>query len=578
MRLPNLAMPVSALALTLALAVPAPAAWTEARSGRIVVVGDATEEQQREFLRRFELLRALFASRGARTDPGKELVVYAMRDRESLRQLLEGLEREDRRGIFLAGDDRDVLALSVDARESVHPYAAGLHEYTHALHRLNYARMPAWLNEGLAELHSTLSGDARQVEWGRLRLERLATLRSTFERAGGRAFASQREELLVEPNAQEALNAGSRSTTARRTSQARRRLLPLDELFGITQRSETYERDEQADMFYAQSAALCHMLLADGFEASPLAPFVTASAERVLTAGFRLDASDELQERLRLYVRRATYRPYPPFESEIDASVPEPEVRTLDRGEAEARQADFLLRVGLAERARDSLERARGNATPPPLALEVLGAFLEGGGPPDAAFGVLVEAVRGPSPSAAALFRLGRLALRSDRAEWETTGITALLNATRAAPTFAAAHADLARHFLGQPEAVLRGCGHAVRAAEAEPGTLDYEADRLRCLVRSGDPDAASSAEFLGSLDVPVVGAATAMAEAAALAGDDAGVEAALTSIHAWSDEELLDAVIFHREAGHAEIGERLLAAARRVRPDAAALHDDATP
>ncbi len=92
-----------------------------------------------------------------------------------------------------------------------------VHEYTHLLIARSELRLPLWMNEGWADLNSTLS-----VKGGKAMI--------------GDMIAGRRDALLKNP------------------------WIPLTDLDKVDQRSPLYNEHEKASVFYGESWALVHML------------------------------------------------------------------------------------------------------------------------------------------------------------------------------------------------------------------------------------------------------------------------------------------------------------------------------
>lgn len=110
--------------------------------------------------------------------------------------------------------NRDYIVLQDIAPEH---RAAAIHEYTHLILEHEGLKLPVWLNEGLADVYSTLEFDGKRAIVG-------APL-------DGRLYALRSE-----------------------------RWLPLDTLFAAGQNSPEYNNRQLATVFYAESWALAHML------------------------------------------------------------------------------------------------------------------------------------------------------------------------------------------------------------------------------------------------------------------------------------------------------------------------------
>jgi tetratricopeptide (TPR) repeat protein len=121
---------------------------------------------------------------------------------------------------FVGDEQRDYIVMSDLGLEHT-PVA--IHEYMHLLIRHSGLKAPLWLNEGLAELYSTLKPFGGEILLGSV--------------PRGRAYELQASNWL-----------------------------PLPTLFAATHSSREYTSKEHAGIFYAQSWLIAHMLfLGDGY-------------------------------------------------------------------------------------------------------------------------------------------------------------------------------------------------------------------------------------------------------------------------------------------------------------------------
>jgi tetratricopeptide (TPR) repeat protein len=100
-------------------------------------------------------------------------------------------------------------------------YSAAVHEYAHYIIHHTGLTLPLWLNEGLADFYSSLELHDGRAVLGAPLSDRLYVL-------------------------------------------ATKKWLPLDELFSIDRDSPDYNQSDRAQIFYAESWALVHMLESDG--------------------------------------------------------------------------------------------------------------------------------------------------------------------------------------------------------------------------------------------------------------------------------------------------------------------------
>ncbi len=534
------------------------ARWLEIRADHLVVVGDVGERKAGDLIDALGRLRLLFASRGGRVDPGKDVVVYAMRNEESLRQLLGKRAEGGRNGVYVPGPSRDVLAFAIDSASRV-PFRVALHEYAHLLNRLNHPSLPLWLDEGLAELYSTLRADGDTVYWGTLAPIRANRLRAT----------------RVDPSVIVATSWMYYLGRPGLPSHGRLAPLPLEELLAATRRSDSYRRPEQAEMFYAQSAAFVHYLLlgTGDFKDSLLADFLFRGGAG--KAGLSIDeivgdvAASE--KAFRAHASRHSFRPR---RERLAEEIRPVRAVPLQAAEIAAYRAYFLVQVWRIEEAKQALERARGAGDPTSLAYEALGMLLTRHGEGLAGLEAFRRAAELDSSNASAQYERGILALEwagDDGAE----GMAALAAAVNLEPNLAAAHLAIARALIAADETLEEACRRVDRAARLEPGGLEHLPDLLRCAVRLGD---AGEATKLAArvVDEPSLDARTALAERAVVRGELAEAEALLLEQRRreWRPAELVSAASFYEGRGEPDVARRLLEAGVAVRSESQPLRD----
>jgi uncharacterized protein DUF1570 len=209
--------------LFLALAAPAHAAsWRRVDTPHFIVVGDVSARELRDTATKFEgfheALRRVLPS--ATTTAPVPTVVIVFGNNASFtpfKPQYQGKPREGVAGYAAPGLDVNYIAMlsSEEAGERVI-----FHEYTHMLVSNAVARLPLWLNEGLADFYSTFAlldgGKRAQI---------------------GRPIA---EHLLL-------LNGSLR--------------VPLAELLRVDHSSPLYNEGSRASALYAESWVLTHMLL-----------------------------------------------------------------------------------------------------------------------------------------------------------------------------------------------------------------------------------------------------------------------------------------------------------------------------
>jgi tetratricopeptide (TPR) repeat protein len=116
---------------------------------------------------------------------------------------------------YIGDEQRDYIVMSELGAERA-PVA--IHEYMHLLVRHSGLKMPVWLNEGFADVYSTLKPVGGQILLGSV--------------PGGRAYVLSQEKWM-----------------------------PLAALLNVGPDSPEYNEKNRASIFYAQSWALAHMLI-----------------------------------------------------------------------------------------------------------------------------------------------------------------------------------------------------------------------------------------------------------------------------------------------------------------------------
>lgn len=199
--------------------------WIEVRSPNFTVISNAGEKEGLKIADQFEQFREVFHASfpKLRVDLGKPLLIFAVKNEDSLKLLLPGYWEVKGHvhpaGIYAPGEDRHFVALRTDI-ESSNPYEIVYHEYTHAIMNLNFQGLPVWLGEGLAEFFGNSTIRDRDVEIGKIAPPHLQVLQEG-------------------------------------------RLIPIDSLLLADDNSPYYNEQNRASVFYAESWAIVHYLLLD---------------------------------------------------------------------------------------------------------------------------------------------------------------------------------------------------------------------------------------------------------------------------------------------------------------------------
>jgi Tfp pilus assembly protein PilF len=312
-------MGIRLVALIAVLAIPAWAAapvpaWSLAQSQHFEVYAQASGQRAVAILRQFEYLRAFFLRSGflksgflksgwkiAGPRPVR-VIVFASPDEYQPYRL-----RATADAYYVGSGDQDYIVMA-----GADPRGFGLaaHEYTHRILRASGLQLPPWLEEGLAELHTTLRMDDRGTELGGPLPARLETLR-------------------------------------------KRAWMPLQDLTAQSGASLRREERKAADLFYAESWALTGMLALSPGYAAGFQQFIAAAGAgtaslNALTQTYAKSA-DAIAHDLRAWVdqRASSTVQLPPVAPEsvaIEVSRPSPLA-------ARVLLAQLLLAAGEFDRA-----------------------------------------------------------------------------------------------------------------------------------------------------------------------------------------------------------------------------------
>ncbi len=438
--------------------------WVMARSPGFIVLSDAGEKQARRVAHQFEQVRGLFRKvLQARVEPGRLVLIFAMKDEAGLRELLPGYwERKGGArpaGIFIPGRDKHLVALRLDA-PTEKPFHVLYHEYTHLLVRLNVRWVPLWLNEGLAEFYATSEIDDNEVRWGLISGNHLLYLRHAP-------------------------------------------LVKLADVLLADQSSPLYNEARRTSAFYAQSAVLTHYLLLGSPERKgQIREFIKLLEDDVPEADALPRAFGNLGKldgELTAYVSHFSF-PGIKTATRIDAQAIQ--VAPLTAPQADALRGDFLARTGRPREARALLDAALQQDPGQFWAYEALGTLAWGRGRSQEALRNFSESARLSPPNYVAHFRAGLISeagadARADAARREQ----ALRRALEVNPSFAPAHAALARLLSRQEGRTADAVSSARQACALDPATTAHWVDLWQALRRDGrTAEAAREEETLALL------------------------------------------------------------------------------
>jgi TonB family protein len=205
-----------------------PQTWVELRSLNFIVVTNANEKQARHVAHQFEMVRAVLLkyfgiSRSAVDQP---VIIIAAKDEATLKALLPEYWAKPGSmhpaGFYLGSLEKNYVALRLDVsmnQSAFELYEPVYHEYVHYLTRRLMSQMPLWLVEGLAEFYGNIRIEGKTLYLGAPSASRLLVLRQNPP-------------------------------------------LGLSTLFDVNASSPYYHEENKASIFYAESWALTHYLIA----------------------------------------------------------------------------------------------------------------------------------------------------------------------------------------------------------------------------------------------------------------------------------------------------------------------------
>lgn len=422
----------------------APERWVEARSSHFVVLTNAGEKQAQRVASQFERMHTVFGKLlpADGDDVGPPIVVVAVRDRKGM-QALEpagylGKDRVDLAGFFVRAPDKNYILVRLDAVED-HAYANVYHEYTHYAMRKADAWLPLWLNEGLAQFYENTDIDDKMVWLGQANADELRFLE-------------------------------------------RNDLLPIATLLKVDRASPYYHDEQKGSMFYAESWALTHFLIAsDRIQGTHrMRDYVVrlAHGEDAVSAAQEVFGDlDKLQQGLSDYVLQRKFM-YFMMPAKLPAKDAMPEVRPVSTAEADAVRADVLIYTNRSGDAKALAEAALREDPDNALAHEAMGYLRFREGDIVGAKKWFREAMRLDEHSYLAHYYYAMMAMRSGAKDEDEVVEASLRTSIALNAEFAPAYDALAMFYAARHERLGEAHAMNVRAVELEGDRLSY---RLNC-------------------------------------------------------------------------------------------------
>jgi tetratricopeptide (TPR) repeat protein len=463
--------------------------WIELRTASFTILSNADERRTRAYGADLERLRDALdqISPGLALSSPVPTYVFVFKDTVSFRPYQKDYKGEplEAGGYFLSRPLASYLVISADPAGEPQPVL--YHEFIHHVMRNNYAHLPLWLHEGIAEYYSTFKVGPDEVRIGLPVPEHLAWLR-------------------------------------------RHNLIPLTTLFAVNESSPEYNESSRRGGFYAESWVLVHYLISgnpdrrrQALEYLRLAQ-AGASPDRLLSQGLTADPAS-LERELRNYVQRYLFDSTRiPIQGKANLAM---EVRPMAWPDVFYRLGDLLANLDRPEAATEHFRAALAAQADHGPSLTGLGQIEEKAGNREAARAYYEKAARlspddflaqylyaqdqleepGPDSLRQARAALNRVVkLRPDLGEaWANLGysyqqedqlppeaIQALENAHRLLPTrmdvahnLAIAYARTGRPAKAEEliERVLVPAGEAEKVASAREALLDELQRRAEGLI-----------------------------------------------------------------------------------------------
>jgi len=284
----------------------APEQWIKLETPHFELYTTAGEKKGREAILYFEQVRSFFHQASASKREGAPVRIVAFR---SEGQYKPYRMNEAALAYYTQSRNREFIVMQDTATEH---YPAAIHEYTHLVIGRDGLKIPVWLNEGWAELYSSLKPQGNKALVGSLLPGRVQAL-----------FNSK--------------------------------WLPLPLLAAVDQNSSLYNERDKAGIFYAQSWILVHMLYLSAGYRDNFTKFVIALSNGQNTEqAFQSVYGKSLQaveSDLNRYIRSDRLNGAL-FDVKLEKSAEDPQISEVPALESGLILADLLALVHKPEEAR----------------------------------------------------------------------------------------------------------------------------------------------------------------------------------------------------------------------------------
>jgi tetratricopeptide (TPR) repeat protein len=290
---------------------PREAHWTRLTTSDFDLYTCAPEKEGRELLRSFEQIRGFFQKASPvplLEDFPVRVVAFESKDQFSFYSPGGKVV-----AYYVPGTRTDYIVMQDPSRES---YPFGIHEYVHLLVKHSGIRLPVWLNEGWADVYSTLRPVRDGVAVGDLIPARVKTLETSA-------------------------------------------WLSLDALASVTSESVLISENTRIGIFYAESWALTHMLFLSPEYANNFPKFLSAvnrgrSMEDSFQAAWGRTTAQVFAD-LQTYMKRSRMTGRV-FEAPLGKSESAVEAKKVDAFDARLMLADLSVALNRRTEAKAEFE------------------------------------------------------------------------------------------------------------------------------------------------------------------------------------------------------------------------------
>lgn len=431
--------------------------WVEVRSPHFTVCTPASEKDARKIADQFEQVRELFhkAFPSMRVDPAQPVVILAVKGEKGMKELLpeqwEVKGHLHAAGLYQPGYEKHYVILQLDAQGN-NPYHTLYHEYTHSLLHLNFANIPAWLDEGLAEYLGN------------------ATIGEKESRIG-----------VIDPGHLYILQSN--------------RLIPIETLLAVDHTSPYYNESNRASVFYAESWALVHylMLSPEARQKQLLGRFLEEwgkTGDQLTAAQQAFGDMKKFGQVIEGYARQSAFYNGVIKNAQVAGDKNYPS-RSISPAEVLALRGDFFVHHSRAEAGKPLIEEAAKQEPKLAFAHEALAFYYFRTREMENIEEEIQAATRLGSTSFFTYYLQGISALqtRSPGENRVKEVIAALEKSAQMNANFAPAYDMLATAYSMDPEKQGSAVGAAIKAAKLDPTDMQY-AFHLTYLLMSNNRDA----------------------------------------------------------------------------------------